>query len=91
MVVAIVVQEGLQEIEFRPQPFRVAPVRLDKEGGMLSQARLAHIFLVDVLWFRKPVATGEDRNPAVHAAEFEKIEHAAAFVRPGSIQFRAVA
>ena len=58
---------------------------------MLSQARLAHIFLIDVLGLWKPVATGEDRNPAVHAAEFEKIEHAAAFVRRGLIQFHAVA
>jgi hypothetical protein len=57
---------------------------------MLSQARLAHVFLIGVLGFWKTVVAGEDRNPAIHPAEFEKVEHAAPLERPGSIQFCAV-
>src|SRR4029450_13672149 len=49
VMVAIVVQEGLQKIEFGPQPFRVPTISLNKEGGMLSQARLAHGFVLQFL------------------------------------------
>lgn len=48
VVIAVVVQESLEEIEFRAKPFRVPAIVLSEKSRVLRQTGLVHVLLIDV-------------------------------------------
>ena len=85
VMVAVVVQECLEIIEFRPKPLCIAAIGLNEKCGMLGQTWLVHILLVNMIRLSGAVPTRQDGNPAVHSTKFEKVQYAAPLI--GSCSF----
>ena len=85
LVVFVAVHERLQKIKPVAQPLRVAAVERREKRRVLREAGLVHVGRVGVLrvvqhFPRARRAREDNRNPAVHAAVVQIIQHAALLV-----------
>ncbi len=91
VVVGVVVEEGEQKIHLLAQPLGIAAL-LGDEGCVLGQHRLVHVLVRDLRRaIQVQVALDQDRDPAIHAAVAQEIEHAPLFVLQRVFRCRRIA